>query len=181
MSHKNIHIRTLSKLRAGDSLHWTETLTDFTGWTLTYHLTGPQVISFSATEVSSVFTVDVNSATTAGWTVGDYTWAKIATSGTEREALDNGTLEILADPTTASSGDVRTHARITLDAIEAVIETRATKDQDSYTINGRSLNRTPIPDLLLMRDRYKALVIGEERRERALRGEATSARIEVRF
>ena len=48
------------------------------------------------------------------------------------------------------------HVRRVIDAIEAVIERRATKDQKSYSIDGRSLERTPIDELLLLRDRYRA-------------------------
>ena len=44
----------------------------------------------------------------------------------------------------------------TLEAIEAVIEKRASIDQERYKINNRELWRTPIPELLVMRDRYRS-------------------------
>lgn len=48
------------------------------------------------------------------------------------------------------------HIHRVLESIEAVIEKRATIDQERYTINNRELWRTPIPQLLELRDRYRA-------------------------
>lgn len=59
--------------------------------------------------------------------------------------------------------DFRTHAEIVLDNIEAVIENRATKDQKLYKINQRELERTPIADLLKLRDKYKSIVLAESK------------------
>ena len=50
------------------------------------------------------------------------------------------------------------HAERVLAAIEAVLERRASTDQMNYSIEGLSLARTPITDLLTLRDRYKAEV-----------------------
>jgi hypothetical protein len=47
------------------------------------------------------------------------------------------------------------HVEKVLDAIEAVIENRASQDQMSYSIKGTTLSRTPIADLLLLRREYK--------------------------
>lgn len=55
------------------------------------------------------------------------------------------------------------HAKKTLAALEAVIEGRASKDQESYTIAGRQLSRTPIPDLLLLLSTYERKVAREDR------------------
>ncbi len=55
-----------------------------------------------------------------------------------------------------------THARRMLNAIEAALEGRASKDTESYTIEGRSLSRTPIPDLLRLRAIYRREVAAEE-------------------
>jgi hypothetical protein len=68
-----------------------------------------------------------------------------------------------------------------LDAIEAIIEKRSTKDQDSYSIQGRSLGRTPIADLILLRDRYRAEWVREQRAERIRNGLGHSGVVKVRF
>jgi hypothetical protein len=72
---------------------------------------------------------------------------------------------VLPDPASQGAGqDPRSHARKTLDAIEAVVEGRATKDQQAYTIGGRSLQRMPIKDLMYFRGVYRAEVYAEESR-----------------
>ena len=55
----------------------------------------------------------------------------------------------------AAGHDARSHVQRVLDAIEAVLEKRATLDQEQYRINNRELRRTPIADLLKLRDRYR--------------------------
>ena len=43
-----------------------------------------------------------------------------------------------------------------LDAIEAVLENRATLEQEQYQINNRSLKRRSSGELLKLRDHYRA-------------------------
>ncbi|WP_123711612.1 hypothetical protein [Sinobacterium caligoides] len=75
-------------------------------------------------------------------------------------------------------GDDRTHAKRVLAAIEAVIEKRASRDQMAYSIDSRSLSRTPIADLMLLRDRYKTMVAMEDKKAA---GVSLIGRLRVRF
>ena len=81
------------------------------------------------------------------WRPDGFDYAQIARelySGNEA-----GALEIVADIAGMTEGhDPRAHAEKVLEAIEAVIEKRATKDQESYTIKNRSLARTGSTPLL---------------------------------
>ena len=61
-----------------------------------------------------------------------------------------------------------------------MIQNRATKDQESYSIQGRSLARTPIADLIALRSQYKAELVREERAERIKNGLGHSGIIKVR-
>jgi hypothetical protein len=61
---------------------------------------------------------------------------------------------------------VRTHAQIALANIEAVLAKRSTQDQERYTINNRELWRTPLGDLLKLRDYYRAEVRREKQAQR---------------
>lgn len=81
-----------------------------------------------------------------------------ATNGGASRAIDNGLLRVKPS---LLNGDTRTHAQKTLAAIEAVIENRATKDQQSYTIAGRSLERMSVADLLEFRNQYRREVNSE--------------------
>ncbi|UXU73696.1 hypothetical protein [Paracoccus sp. SMMA_5] len=95
--------------------------------------------------------------------------------------IETGNMRLRPDISLIPAGhDGRSHAARVLDAIEAVLENRATMDQQKYAINNRELWRTPIPELLLLRDRYRA----ELRREQqaARRGQSLLGRqVKVRF
>lgn len=126
--------------------------------------------------------VELSSAITLAYTVGLYHWQAyiIRNSDSARITLGTGVFEVVADNDT-STQDQRSHAKKVIDAIEAVIEKRATKDQENYSINGRSLQRTPITDLLTLRDRYKSELAKEEKIRKIKNGLGGSNKIKVAF
>jgi hypothetical protein len=157
-----------SELIAGDTLQFDTVVPDYPagdGWTLTYKLV-PRVagttISFNAAADGDDYAVEVGSTTTATWTAGEYSWAAYVSLSGERHTVDSGTCTINADPAAASTLDSRTHARVVLEAIEAVIESRATKDQQEYTIGNRTLKRIPIMELVKFAEYYRAKVKAED-------------------
>lgn len=119
--------------------------------------TGSTSFTLSATETDGVYLIEVASATTATYTAGTYSWQAYITrtSDSQRISVARGTWKVIPN-LSASTADPRSHVKKVLDAIEAVIESRASVDQMAYTIQGRSLSRTPLPDLLKLRDTYKA-------------------------
>ena len=165
----------LETMIAGDTLDFTVSVADYPatdGWTLKYRLT-PRFSSPTQTPIDltattnadgSSYDVQASPTTTAGWKAGFYTWARWIEKAGARQTLDeSGQLEIKDDPSATAQGfDSRTHARIVLDAIEAVLEGRASKDQEEYTIGSRSLKRTPLKELREMRATYRAMVTTEE-------------------
>lgn len=95
------------------------------------------------------------------------------------QLVEEGQVRILEDLVSAAPGfDGRSHAEKVLEAIEAVIEGRASLDQSQYTINNRSLTRTPVADLLKLRNTYRAEVRAQRM---AKRGRGPSRRHLVRF
>lgn len=143
---------------------------------------GTTEIEITATADGTDFVIEVASSVTVSYAAGRYHWQAyiVRKSDSERITVDTGTWEVLADRDSATT-DPRTHARIVLDAVEAVLEGRASKDQEEYSIAGRSLKRTPIPELLTLRDRYRAEVRSEESAERAARGLPSRNTMYVRF
>lgn len=173
--------------RAGLTWEWRrEDLCDYPAsvWTLTYYFkkTGSAGANFSiqASADGDAFAVTVAKATTAAYTAGDYTWAALVGDGTDQHEVDVGTFTLLPRYDAAANLDDRSHARIVLDAIEAVIENRATQDQQEYSIGGRSLKRMPIADLLSFRSHYRAEVYAEEQAERVRNG-LSSGKLVVRL
>jgi len=175
-----------SFLRAGDTWAWRDSYPDFKasdGWVLTYSLVNASLkIDLPGGGITADgvdFAVTVAAITTAGYAPGDYTQvAKVTKSGAVH-TVGSSDLKIL--PNLSAVTDTRSHARKVLEAIEAVLERRATLDQESYTIGIRSLARTPIPELIKLRDRYRQEVNAEKAAEAIGKGLAPSGRIQVRF
>jgi hypothetical protein len=153
---------------AGDTWEWEKSFSDYpaTTWTLTYYLRSREhEASITAAADGTDHLVTVAKATTAAYKAGLYEITGFVTDATERFQVYRGLLNVLPDPASQGAGqDPRSHARKTLDAIEAVVEGRATKDQQAYTIGGRSLQRMPIKDLMYFRGVYRAEVYAEESR-----------------
>lgn len=175
-----------TQVNAGDTVQWTrQDLTDYLatdGWALSYVLiNSTSKITINAASDGSAYAVTVAAATTAGWTAGLYSWQAYVTKTTERFKIDEGSMEVLPNFAAASTYDSRSHAKTVLDAIEAVLESRATVDQESYSIMGRSLKRTPMADLLKLRDRYAALYAAEKNAENAKNGRPGKNRILARL
>ena len=144
--------------------------------------TGSTEIQITATASGSDYLVEVNSSTTASYTVGTYRWQAYITrnSDEQRLTIDEGTWEVIANRDAATT-DPRSHAAIMVDKIESILEGRADSDVSSYSIQGRSLTKLGIEELMAWRDRYKAELLLEKRKERALNGVGTGAKVLVRF
>ena len=144
--------------------------------------TGSTKIEITASASGSDYLVEVASATTANYTVGTYRWQMYIyrNSDSQRLTLDSGTWEVVANRHAATT-DPRSHARIMVEKIESVLEGRAAADVSSYSINGRSLTKIAIPELMEWRDRYKAEYLREVRKERARNGIATGSTVLARF
>ena len=174
------------KLRAGDTWKWRreDLTTDYPAptWTLKYFFKKiDAAFNITATADGTRFSITVARATTAAYSPGAYTWQAIVESATERFLIESGKLDVLRDFEPAGNFDGRSHAKKTLDAIEAVLESRASKDQEEYQIAGRMLKRTPVADLLKLRDRYRQEYAAELRKEAVLDGRGQSNRILVEF
>jgi hypothetical protein len=172
------------RIRAGDTWVWRrEDLSDYPAptWTLYYRLkNAASHIEFTASADGAYHLVTVAAATTAAYTAGRYRWVAYVEAGSERYEINEGTIEVEPAFNNASALDDRSHARKMLDAIESVLEGRATKDQEEYQIGSRSLKRTPIKDLLALRDKYRAEVYQEQLQENARSG-TKGAKLVVRL
>lgn len=157
-----------TSLRAGDTWAWRIAFADFPvseGYVLSYALQSTSDVTQApltwntdfVTDDGSEFTVSIPAATTAPFVAGGYRLSAFLTLASDRYSPYSAPLLVLPDASTAA-GSAVTHAEKVLGYIEAVIEGRATADVESYQINGRALNRTPIKDLLALRSRYRTEV-----------------------
>ncbi len=172
-----------ARIVAGDTARWLRCLPDFPasgGWALAYVLvSAAQRYTFGATASGDEHLVHVASSTTGAWAPARYAWrAKVSKAG-DSFTVGEGQIEVAN--AFASAADPRSSARRMLEAVEAVIEGRATDGVDEYTIAGRSIRVTPIPQLLALRSTLRVDVRREEAARRAAEGLAPAGRVMVRW
>jgi hypothetical protein len=139
-------------------------------------------IKLAATERTGYYLFQATSTTTADFETGFYHWQLevTQTSSGNRIVVERGEFEAIADLDN-NGADPRTHAEIMLDKIESLLQGRADKDVSSYSIQGRSISKMTISDLLLWRDYYRKEVV-KERRDNAIElGKPTKTTMKVRF
>lgn len=174
-----------AQVTAGDTIQWTKSISDYpanAGWTLSYVLlSAKNKITFSGSASGADHAVTIAAATSASWAADTYQWQSYVTNGSERHNIGSGSMIVLPNFASKSASDQRSWVKRTLDNIEAVIENRATMDQMEYTIEGRSLKRMEIADLLAFRDRFAALYKQELAAQNLGNGLSGKNRIYVRF
>ena len=141
-----------------------------------YLIDGSTASNFTidATESNNEYIISTSSTTSQ--TAGDYRWDAII-----KRTSDNVELIIEDGYSTILDNAVRSHAKIVLDAIEGVIEGRATIDQSSMSIAGRSLSRMSIDELLTFKDRYKSEWLKEVKMARIKNNQGSGNTIKVNF
>jgi hypothetical protein len=167
------------QIYAGDTLSFNRLLPDYSaadGWTLEYIMGGPASVEFSTTADGSAHSANVSATVTSDWAPGTYSIAEKAVKGDERYTTGVGTIEVLADPSSATT-DARPHCKRMLDAIEATLEGTASNNQRSYTHNNRSIERYDILDLIKIRNQYAAQWRAYQRKQAG----KTSRLIKARF
>lgn len=156
---------------AGDTVSWTKAIDDYLAsdsWVLSYHLVmdGDQkTITASQNGSGDDFLAAISAADSANYTPGIYHYQARVTKGAEAYTVETGSIEVLANFEAQITGfDNRSHVKKTLDALESVILGKASKDQLSYSIAGRSISRLSPSELLEWRDAYQAEHNRNERR-----------------
>ena len=148
----------------GETVVWKRTdLTDYAvgsyamSWIARLESNGGTSFSATVTEVDDYYKFTLDNSATGGYTTGDYFWVLKVTQSSDSEELILETGKItVKDNYFGSTGDTRSHAKIMLDKIESILEGRADADVSSYSIQGRSLSKIGIAELLQWRDYYKA-------------------------
>lgn len=96
--------------------------------------------------------------------------------------MESGQIEILPDLAQATTdSDFRSHVKKVLDAIESLLEGKATADAMSYSIGGRSISKMGPTELLKWRDVYRVEYERELDAEGIAKGLDSRRRIGVRF
>ena len=173
----------------GETVVWNrKDLTDYPvgsyamSWTARLESNGGTSFSATVTEVDDYYKFTLDNSATGGYTTGDYFWVLKVTQSSDSEELiiDSGKITV-KDNYFGSTGDTRSHAKIMLDKIESILEGRADADVSSYSIQGRSLSKIGIAELLQWRDYYKAEYQKEIAKFRRDNKEGSGRVIKVQF
>lgn len=175
---------------AGTRVQWLVTTPDFlpaNGWTLKYALakadTAPIVLT-SSDNSDGRHLVDVAITATDAWMAGEYAWQSwVEDAGpTERRPIAEGLIEVCPRFDAEEQGlDWRSHVKATLDALEATIQGKASKDHLSYSIAGRSVGRMNPSELVEWRNQYTVYWRQEKQAMRKASGKRSGNRVLARF
>lgn len=187
------------KITAGDYVQWKRESSGFSiptgevpkytaGWRLTYSLVKAGTrISLGADQIAASgddHLVTIPAATSAGYGAGVYSWQAYVTKSatSERYMVDSGTIEILPNFAAASAGyDNRSHVKKVLDALQAKLESKATKDQEAMIVGGQVIGTMPIHRILEWYTKYRQQYEAELAAERVGNSLGTGKQILTRF
>lgn len=175
------------KFRAGDFIQWRlDSTTDNFGdpisspdWSVNYYFrtnTDYEGATVASTAYLDGFQFSLASSVTEDFTAGDWFYQAVANkSGNEKQTIATGTFKVLPSLTFTGSNpaavDDRTQAQKDLDAIEAAI--RAIYNGgvvQEYKIGNRDVKKYDLPDLIVLRDKLKSIVVREKKAEMIANG-----------
>jgi hypothetical protein len=156
-----------AEITAGDTATWRRVLDDYpasAGWVLAYTLvSSTKAFTVTAVADGDAFIATAAASVTASWDADTYRVAEYVSKDAERYTLGTTTLRVLPNLAVATSGlDTRTHAQKVLDSLNAWLESKAPV-AGAMEINGRKISWYPLPDLIKLRDRYRAEAATEQR------------------
>lgn len=138
------------------------------GYTPKFVLGGPSSVIKNGTVSGEDITFAFVAANTTEFATGQYWYQVIAENGTGgRVFIEEGTVFVQGAISGTGTFDGRSVAEKILEAIDAAMLGKATKDQQSYVIQSgsgsRSLSRLNIAELTEARKMYAAIVAAEKR------------------
>lgn len=166
-------------LIVGDSWSWTATFADYPAstWSLTFYFqNGSKSFSVATSASGDDFAATKIASDTAALEPGRYRWRARVASGADAITVADGWTELDPDPAIGTS-DLRSDARKMLDAVDAFLIGNASTAQASMQLNGRSIARWSLAELVQWRDRLRQEVRIEEQGDTAGMGR----NIKVRF
>lgn len=178
------------KIVVGDFIQWKKTALAETYPPALYSATyvarvaagNASEIQLAAVERTGYYLFTATSAESAAFTPGFYHWQLeiVQTSSGNRIVVERGEFEAIQDLDN-NGADPRSHAEIMLDKIQSLLIGRADKDVSSYSIQGRSIAKMSVVDLLQWRDYYRKEVVKERRDNAISLGKPTKTTMKVRF
>ncbi len=171
---------------AGDTLKFKRKHADYVPptWALTYVLVSPDAqISFTSSDNGDGYhLINVTAAETASWAPGEYNWQASVSDGTDRYTVWQGQMRVAVNIAIQNAGyDGRSIVKQTLDALRAAMLRRASQDQLSYAIGGRSISQMTHAEIREQIDTYEWLYQREQAADGLGRGQTGRGKVRVRM
>ena len=165
----------------GEVVEWQLCFTDYKaseGWNMLYIFKGKEKgFDVKGQENGDCFKFKISINPKDNLKPSCYWWQLTVSKGDNGYLLDEGEIEVKPNFALLDNYDGRSHVEKVLDALEACLLGKASRDQMGYSISGRSLSRMNPAELLQWRDKYKAELVFMRRKSGLLRDQ----NIKVRF
>lgn len=153
-----------SKIIAGLNVAWSDAPVGYPSceYTMKYVLvnaTGRIEITSAATV--NGYSVILKASDTASWSAGTYRMIGYAEKSGEKYEVYNATIVVDANPFTGTGTDYRSHNQRVLEALQATIQGRATKEQSELTIGSRMIRLMSMDELIKAETHYRWMVKSE--------------------
>jgi len=152
-------------------------------YALSWALRGAVALSLTAVASGTGYRTTITSVQSATLTAGNYFWQAFVTKAGNRVTIGSGQSQVVSNLAVGTDAyDGRLEVEKMLDAVTAAIQARLTGGAVfKYQIKGRDLERDPIPDLILLRDRLKVEVSRAKAADKIAQGLGDPRRLFVRF
>jgi hypothetical protein len=156
-------------VQAGDTIDWTVDYSDeypSSEWSLTLYIKQIGQLPIALTTASAIddtFTVSYTDTQSALLPEGNYTWVAKVNNGLSTFTVETGSFNVIPDlSTTDANYDARSFNQRMMEALEAVLENRATDDILEQTIGGRTFKSMSRAELVRQYSFFKRAVATEK-------------------
>ncbi|EOX3945015.1 hypothetical protein ACPHXT_003531 [Vibrio alginolyticus] len=171
-----------TKITSGLSVNFKLSYPDYpaSSWVATIYLRSASgKADIVGTPEGDAFQFSIPASETANWPVEEYSVVLRVTDGTDVHQPLTSRLTVLPDLAALDVHDPRSEAEKALAAIQATLTNRATSDQLKLSFGGRSLEKTPLSELLQLEQRFLNRV-NQEKRKKSGRGLLTVHKVRMR-
>lgn len=160
---------------SGNTVKWEKYIPDYLpvdGWTLKYSFRKPgtaEKFSITTTASGDNHAATITATASALLAAGEWYYQSYVEKSSEKIHIASGVLTITPDYAGTGTIDPRTWEEITLDAIRAVIQGRATANQSSVKVGDKELRYYSFDELLRLEESISARV---DRLRRAAAGDS---------
>lgn len=152
-------------------------------YTLSWALRGAVALNLTAVASGTGYRTTITSVQSATLTAGNYFWQAFVTKAGNRVTIGSGQIQVMTNLAVGTSAyDGRLEVEKMLDAVTAAIQARLAGGAVlKYEIKGRDLERDPIPDLIMLRDRLRVEVARARAADKIAQGLGDPRRLFIRF